>query len=461
MNTKRAIAPGKGTVSWARTAFVLGRRGERAVVYRGERRGRSVHVAEADVSRAVEETASGKAALVGYLSPRVSFARWLDVPLAARAKALKVAPSLLDIQLPFPLEECLHTFVAAVPTDDGKTRCLAAAARCADVEAELAALGERELDPLVLDHEGLALWTQALREFPVAETSESCRAVVSLNGERSCVAFGRGVSYVSSHGFREENVDQLARLLHALSPDAHAAPPPVEWIWCGDGAGEPVRLAAVRDALVAGGSGDSRVADQPEAFLPRALLTRALLSGPLRCNLRVGSLLHSAMARRAARNSVAAALFLVLTAAALFAGNVVTRKHLAAREAALDREFASLRDALLGYSHNAKGEKAVEMVRVKLEKDRRELAPFLAVFRPGVSATLREVMTTGKAEGLVYNVVTLGKDQAVISGTAPDWDRPQVLADVLAVRGYNVRADRKSATEDERVPFTIVERGTP
>ena len=123
--------------------------------------------------------------------------------------------------------------------------------------------------------------------------------------------------------------------------------------------------------------------------------------------------------------------------------------------------FASVRDELLGYRHNAKGSRAVETVRAKLEKDRRELQPFLDVFRPGVATTLRDVMVAGQERGLTYNVITLSAEQAVISGTAPDWDRPQALQELLTSRGYAVRVERQSATDDERIPFTVVERGSP
>ena len=44
--------------------------------------------------------------------------------------------------------------------------------------------------------------------------------------------------------------------------------------------------------------------------------------------------------------------------------------------AAIDHRFAVVRDELLGYRHNVKGARAVEIVRLKLEKDRRVLQPF-------------------------------------------------------------------------------------
>ncbi len=462
MNATRSNAFAKGTAQWARCAFALDVQGGRVVVCRGERHGRGVRVSAADVAQAVAQSGTGRAAVIAALPARISFTRWLEAPFASSAKALKVAPTLLDIQLPFPLEQCLHSFVASMPTDDGKTRCLAAAARRTDVEAELRTLQELQLDPVALDHTGLTLWTQALREFPAAgATDVGVRAVVCLNGDRSCVVFGRGTDFVSSHAFREENPDQVARLLHAQLPELGADEAKIEWIWCGAGTADPARLSRARNSLLDRYPGSCGVAEEPETFLMRGLLTRALFGGSLRCNLRTGQLTHSEVVRRSTRGSLAAALVLLLTAAALFAGNVAARMHLASREGAIDREFASVRDALLGYRHNVKGERAVEAVRLKLEKDRKELWPFLEVFRPGVAATLGEIMAKGKEQGMTYSVVTLSADKVTIRGTAPDYDRPQALRDLLKARGYAVRVERKTVTEDGRVPFTVVEEGTP
>ena len=86
---------------------------------------------------------------------------------ASRAKAEKVFPSLLDIQLPFPLEDCLYQFVEFRRTSEGMVSALVCAARREAIQACLDRYQAQGADPMLLDHEGLALWTQSLVEWPV------------------------------------------------------------------------------------------------------------------------------------------------------------------------------------------------------------------------------------------------------------------------------------------------------
>ena len=47
--------------------------------------------------------------------------RFITAPLASRGKALKVLPSLLDVQLPFPLEKCRFELLDVHETALGQT----------------------------------------------------------------------------------------------------------------------------------------------------------------------------------------------------------------------------------------------------------------------------------------------------------------------------------------------------
>jgi len=93
---------------------------------------------------------------------RQSFSHELTAPFSRRSKAVRVLPTLLDLQLPFALDDCLYTF-AELKAESGSVRALAVGARTAEIERRLGDLVEKGIDPLALDHEGLALWSGALR----------------------------------------------------------------------------------------------------------------------------------------------------------------------------------------------------------------------------------------------------------------------------------------------------------
>ncbi|MDP2989771.1 MAG: hypothetical protein Q8O57_04305, partial [Kiritimatiellota bacterium] len=65
------------------------------------------------------ESAQSGGVTAGCLAVQESLTLWLNSPLASRAKAETVLPALLDIQLPFPVEDCLYQFVEFRRTPEG------------------------------------------------------------------------------------------------------------------------------------------------------------------------------------------------------------------------------------------------------------------------------------------------------------------------------------------------------
>jgi Tfp pilus assembly PilM family ATPase len=154
---------------------------------------------------------------VGALPVRESLTRWVEVPFRNAGKAERVLAAALDIQLPFALEDCAYTFLEirrAVGRD--ATRALAVAAREADVARRVDEMKARGVDPVVLDHEGLALWSQALRELPArAADGNRPRIVVYAGTDRSAIVVGLGEEYLGAYGLRSLDSVNLLRVLPA------------------------------------------------------------------------------------------------------------------------------------------------------------------------------------------------------------------------------------------------------
>ena len=189
--------------------------GNDLIVARGERsRGRISHSIVAPTDPAFKAAISGGAACIGCLSAKESFTRWLEAPFAAAGKALKVFPTLLDVELPFPLEDCIYCFSDMRRTGSGTTRALAVVARRQDIERKIAALNEKNVDPVMLDQEGLALWTQSLREAPVAAAESGLlRVIIHLGGDHVSVVIGRGTEFINAHGMLSRDAGQIGRLM--------------------------------------------------------------------------------------------------------------------------------------------------------------------------------------------------------------------------------------------------------
>lgn len=442
-----------GVLQWAGSCYGVDLQGDDAVVVRAARsRGRVTTVRIPSDDPAFREKIGRGAACVGCLSSRESFARWVEVPLPASKKARKVLPSVLDIELPFSLETCVYEFFGIEQTARGTTRALAVVARLADVEKKVEACRRAGIDPVVLDQEGLAIWTQGLHEAPLSSAGGPgvTRVIVYLGGDRTCVAIGHGEAFVSAHGLGRADGVSLIRLLKTCQ-----LPDTVQWAWAGPGAADGEAVGALHAELARHWPGPSFVHPEPEAFLARAVATRALLAGPWRCNLRLGPAQHPRIERRQRSQSVKAAL-LFLTAGLLLVGvNLAWSRAVRAREARIDQAFDALRDRLLGYRLPVKGEKAIAAVRLKLEQDWQRLAPFVDAFGPSRRETLIGVMDIGSRRGLTYDTVSLAPGSVLISGLAPDWKSGEELAAYLRQAGFRVALGRKEALANEKIPFTV------
>jgi len=444
------------SLPWAQACYGIDLQGEKAVIVRGERRhGRATFATVSPRDPLFAEAIRARVPCVACLTARESLTRWLEAPFSSSRKAGRVFPTLLDIQLPFALEDCVYSFLSARGPRH-VTRALAVAARLEDVHKKLEALAALGIDPMALDHEGLALWTQSLREAPVEPGEENgLRMIVHLRGEPSTLVVGRGGEFLGAHPVRPGDAGQIRRFLKP-----HGAPSGrTRWFWVGAGAQDARKVSDLHALLSREWPGPSAVPADPETFLARALAERALLAGPLRCNLRCGSLTHAAtMARAKRRWASAAALFLAagfILCGCGVAASVAARQ----REAAVDRAFRSLADSLAGFPVNAKGSAAIQKVGDKVHKKMENLKPFLNVFDPSLTVTLAALADSAKRNSLRLDRVSLGRDKVQVTGVARSWTGGDDLLAELQRWGYSAALDRKDAGADGKVPFSITSGG--
>lgn len=450
MNKCRASLP------WTRTCYGIDLQGEKTVIVRGERRrGRAVFAAVSPGDSLFQEAMRSRVPCVACLTPRESLTRWLEAPFSSARKAARVFPTLLDIQLPFALEDCVYSFLPA-RSSPPVTRALAVAARREDVQRKLDALALLGIDPLALDQEGLALWTQSLREAPVEPGGENgLRMIVHLRGEYATLVVGRGEDFLGAHPVRPGDEGQIRRFLKPHGP----VPGKARWFWVGAGAQDARKVADLHAPLSREWPGPSVVLPDPETFLARALVERALLAGPLRCNLRCGAMTHAtAVARAKRRWATAAAVFLaaglILCGCSVAAGLVARQ-----REAAVDRAFSTLADSLAGSPVNAKGSAAIKKAGDKVQKRMEELKPFLSLADPSLTATLAAVVDSAKRNSLRLDRVSLGRETVQVTGMAKSWTGSDGLLADLRRWGYAAKLDRKDAGTDGQVPFSITAGG--
>lgn len=449
----------KPVLGWAKICYGMDLRGDRVTIVRAARSGSRVICRPVDEESAMRaELAAGDAASVGCLSPRESLTRWLEAPFPSLRKSVRVLPTLLDIKLPFAIEDCVYAFLDSHRQHESATRALAVVATKDAVEKKLELLNAAAgVDPLGLDQEVLAAWTQMLREYPDANMpSDRLKAVLIMEGENSSLVIGKGTEFINGYAVRIDDVPRIVRLVRAQCGSAGSD---VQWFLAGSGALDAGRVEAVGNMLSREQLGTSTVVDEPESFAARGSAVRAMTAGPLRSNLRVGRFVHPDIMLRERKYRTRAVAILLAAGILLCGANLGVRLYAERMKARAGQSVAALVDHVAGFHVTAKGEDAMGIVAGRVEERKQELAPFIHAFERSIADLIPDIARTAELNDLKCEMLSISRSSIEISGVASEWNTIESLAAVAMRAGYDVEIERKESLADESVPFTIFSKG--
>jgi hypothetical protein len=404
---------------------------------------------------------SGRVATAVAMPVSQSFTRWLQTPLKSPAKARKVLPSLLDIQLPFPLESCLYHFPKFRRVPNAGIDALAVAAPLQNITNRLDAFRAKGIDPVVLDHEGLALWSQSCTELPLERNA--LRIVAYLGEDRAVLALGRDSDLISAHSLRQglgegsqETADRFALRVRQIlqSQPAEVTGSPIQWLWTGPGAERQEWIGVLQERLREFGELRFAVHKNPTAFLARALGERMLAQNGDEFNFRQDQLEHPAASRQRQQQSVRV-LSLCLAAGILLCVVNLSWQALLNRQLARSQSaLSSLAADLSGMSKVPKGQE-IMMVQRSLEQQDALLKPFLDSLAPSSQSKLIRILQIAFNQKIQIEKLSLQPGSISLAGSSEDWDRCETFAKEIRAEGYDINLSRQEAGADERVHFTI------
>ena len=440
------------TASWAKAAIGIDFNGDTPVVVKATRTGRSLALEHTDM--AAISALPSSSAVAGALLQKESFTRWLTAPIRSAKKAEKVFPSLLDIQLPFSIEDCEYALLDTRPEPDHTgTRGLLTGARNVDIERRLASFTALGVTPHLLDQEGIALWTQSLEETPTIDGGPESRIILYQSIDRVTLAIGRYEEFLGAHTMRQLDADQIHRILKSYFP---VPPASTQWFITGPDANLPAPADSPLDTLSKRWPGTMKMTREPHSFFARALATRALMPGSLRCNLRMGPFLHPALAQREARRPFHWAIALLVSGLLLCAINVAWFILVSQRMANIQHTFRSLAIEITGSPLGIPAGQEVLTSRRAIEVQTKAMEPFLAVTESPLAPMLKSVLSVAREEGLSIESLTMSRGNMVIQGLAPKWTQAESASHRLNHHGWMATLERKdSAPGEERVAFII------
>lgn len=441
------------TTFWAKNAIGVDLSGTHPILVKAMRHGRNVTF-EPLCDAAIPTALPTSTVLAGCLLQRESFTRQLTAPITSAKKAEQVFPSLLDIQLPFSVEECAFTLLETCPSPDRNGTCgLVAGARNVDIGKRLAAFSSLGLNPHVLDQEGIALWTRSLDELPPMAGAPEVRIVIYHGVDRVTLVVGRNSHFIGAHTMLKLDEAQIHRILKS-----HFDTPPVatRWILAGPAATPPERPESPLSVVAQRWQGSVKLIREPESFLARALAARALTPGKLRCNLRMGAFLHSELARRQTRQPYQRALATLLAGLLLCAVNATWAWHVARQAADSQARFRSLAVEITGSTLGIPKGQEVLTARRAIETQNKAMEPFLAASEATIPGMLKTILQICKTEGVAVENLILSRKNIVIHGFATQWSQAETVTRLLNGQGWRATLERKEpASGAERIAFII------
>ncbi|MCK5529420.1 MAG: pilus assembly protein PilM [Kiritimatiellae bacterium] len=387
------------------------------------------------------------------LSARDSLTRRLEVPFSSRTKANRVLPTLLDIQLPFSVEDCQYQFLDHSKTNAGTVETLAVVATNDSINSKIAAVKDVGFDPEIVDVEGLAVWSQILNETAsIGHKSKGMVAVLILDGESSSLTIGRDGSFLNSYGLHVDDIKRVFRLVKAHQLEQGEK---MEWFLAGAEAADEEVALRWREGLASLSLTDVKVVESPVSFLARAVAVRALSLGSVHCNLRSGEIAHHRIVGHSHGVQLKFTMLWLLVGLLLSVGNIVLQRNLADRKDMVNKRFRGLVDSLAGYHVNAMGDDATRIVADSMFTRKKELEPFLQAFLPSLQKIIVDIADVAKKEDLHYDTLSVGHDSVSIHGSASSTSGSDELVKTLAQAGYVVTHKRGGRVEGDRVEFTI------
>ena len=404
------------------------------------------------------EVARGAVALAVCAPAVQTVVRRLRAPFASVAKAAKVWDSLLDVDLPFPVESAVCAY-AAPRVEKGSTFAVAAAVRKSELSAFTAACRAEGFDPTHCDAEALALWSQQGAEAPPARAGQP-RLLVWLGAEHAAVVRGRGPDFMAAHVIRAAPgggaaFEELwgARLRQILEMHlAETGGSELDLWWAGPGAEDEGLVARLRRGLPEGLVLRQEVHRQPGSLLVRALARRAADGSGV--NFRTGEFTHPALVAGRARDlrrayaGVIAAALLVL---ALNAGEGWLRRH---QVETVQTRLTRAAQAIAG-DRIPRGQERLMVARTIARRDE-ETQPFRDVLDPvGQEGQLVRILEEARSLGIEISRLSLSAAIVLVEGSATSIQAVEGLSDRLRLHGWTVQSESPGRTPEGRQQFIL------
>ena len=418
-----------------------------------------------------EESTSSKSKIAMSMAVHETFTRWLVAPFQSYGKTKKILTSLLDIQLPIPIEDCVYSFLKMQSGPNKKIETLAIAIPKDNLKSTIEYFKKQGLDPEHLAHEGLTIWSQSILELPPEHNEH--RIIANLGYEHCSLSIGHGTKWLTAHSLRfkcsellstidDRTSDQnTATLNHFMQRTrqllrAHvskASAKDIHWLWAGPGASESRLVEAIQDELKSIPCTFGKH-NKPNTFLARALACRALRPGPMHLNFREHYCRHPQISKQRIAQSRKTALCSISVGLTILFMALSWTIYIQHKKGMLQKSLISHAQKLTQLKKIPKGFE-VRTVKQAIQRSASATNLFLQMFQPSLTTQLQKILHTAYAHNITINSLSLDDDTVRMSGTSKEWTQCEELKKKLQLWGYEVDLDQPGLGTDLSIPYHL------
>lgn len=379
---------------------------------------------------------------------------WLESPFKSWSKTRRILPAQLDALIPFALEDCFYAFMDKRLDSSGNLQVLAVATRRKNLEKLLEKLFQAGLDPVFLDHQGLALWSQSTLESPPAP--QETRVILHLQSDCLTVVAGKGGQFHQAHSLTlpsgSSAADTVAinslsqRLMRILTAEIDQTET-IHWFLYASENDAETLLETLTQKLIETKKDKVSIPENSQGFLARAYGARALNEGRLFCNLRTGNLTHPLVKKWREQAAMRAALLFLLAGILLTATNLFLRFNLRQAETNIQKEITALAQQLAPDSRIPYG-REIDEAQKALQAELLSKADLLSSLHSQLYPRLRLLTDLASDLGLAYEILEADQNQFQLKMIGRDWGLFESLLSKLKKQNWQAEIEAQPTLED-------------
>ncbi len=366
----------------------------------------------------------------------------LNTPAIQRTKLEKILPSLLDIQVPLPIADCVYAFIRYEDT------YAAYAIRKTDVKAQIESLAENGCNPCRLVPVAHATWRLVRSEFPPKKAKEP-RALFIAGAQQTVLISGHGDVIENQSVFKTAASEPTRRLKLAFGGV------PQHLVCIVAGAEHQGVVDALQDPE-ARLSASIATAKAPTYFIARALaLDGKNGGGDDDANLRKDEFTHPILLRREKKPAYYLRTALTLATLAVLAASILLLSNTKKAEAHSKAVLKNRLNAVAGFQVKSKGQRALQDARSAMPLRLDEA--ILHSIENRIPRWLSATTTICLQQNIKLQHLSIRADGLTASGVAASANAAHEFIATLASAGINATlTEPPKATEDGTFSFFII-----